>query len=48
MEFDKLVSEHRRKLVELETALADPSVFGNQKKLREVNMAFLRQNARST
>ncbi len=41
MEFDKLVSEHRRKLVELETALADPSVFGNQKKLREVNMAFL-------
>lgn len=41
MEFDKLVTEQRRKLVELEAALADPSVFGNQKKLREVNMAFL-------
>lgn len=40
MEFDNLISEQKRKLKELEAALADPAIFGNQKKLRETNAAF--------
>ncbi len=46
MEFAKLISEQKRKLQELETALVDPAVFGNPKKLRETNALF--QQARRT
>ncbi len=39
-EFEKLIREQEKKLHELETALVDPAIFRDQKKLRETNVAF--------
>lgn len=40
MDFAKHVAEQELKLQELEAALADPAIFGNQKKLKETNVAY--------
>lgn len=40
MEFAKLVADKELALKELEAALADPAIFGNQKKLKETNVAY--------
>lgn len=40
MEFTRMINDHKQKLQQLESALVDPAVFGNPKKLRETNVAF--------
>lgn len=40
MDFSKHVADQELKLKELEAALADPAIFGNQKKLKDTNVAY--------
>ncbi len=42
MDFSKPLTENEAKMKELETQLADPSIFSNQKKAAEVNRAYQR------
>ncbi len=40
MDYKKIIDEKRKTFQQLEQDLADPAIFGNQKKLRETNIAF--------